>query len=370
MAFPDGWQYRVPLTISSTYVDSLLSDFTVIVHEDMLPAAVWSDALDGGGDLRFSSDESGSTQLACDVRIFDTTSEVCDVAVNVPSIASGTDTTIYMWFGKAGESQPSASDTYGQHNAYDSNYVGVWPLNENPSGTAPQMSDRTSNGNHGASVGSMTSGDSVVGPVGNALDFDGSDDFLSIGTDASLAMGTGDFSVSGFFKTSASSGYIYSRGRAYTGGKRYAFLVSSGGNLAGSIDDNTTVINIFSSSTYTDNQWHHGAFVRNSDTLYLYGDGTSDATPVTGANSLGSINEGAARIAAVQDARDSSISDHFTSLLDELRISNSARSAAWVKAEYNNLLNPASFISAGSITDLTATSSFPFALYYGGGLTV
>lgn len=56
------------------------------------------------------------------------------------------------------------------------------PFEEDPSGSAPQMLDWSSNGHHGTTQGSMTSGDLVAGQVGYALDFDGSDDKVTAGS--------------------------------------------------------------------------------------------------------------------------------------------------------------------------------------------
>jgi len=39
----------------------------------------------------------------------------------------------------------------------------------------------------------------------------------------------------------------------------------------------------------------------------------------------------------------------FNGLLDELRVSNTARSANWIATEYNNQSNPAAFFSVGAI---------------------
>jgi hypothetical protein len=38
----------------------------------------------------------------------------------------------------------------------------------------------------------------------------------------------------------------------------------------------------------------------------------------------------------------------FNGLLDELRVSNIARSAGWIATQYNNQSNPATFLSVGA----------------------
>src|SRR3972149_6042286 len=79
---------------------------------------------------------------------------------------------------------------------WSNGYAGVWHLREDPSGTAPQIKDSTSNANHGTSAGSMTSGDQVAGKVDGSLDFDGVDDLVSTPDNNSLDVGTNSFAYS------------------------------------------------------------------------------------------------------------------------------------------------------------------------------
>jgi len=74
-----------------------------------------------------------------------------------------------MYYGNGNASTDNATTTA----LWDSNYKGVWHMNEDPTGT---IYDSTSNGNDLSSAGSMTSGDLVEGHIGRAIDFDGSND--------------------------------------------------------------------------------------------------------------------------------------------------------------------------------------------------
>src|SRR5690606_26937076 len=57
-------------------------------------------------------------------------------------------------------------------------YVLYMPLEEDPSGSAPQMRDWVTDSLIGTSAGSMTSDDLVAGKVGKGLEFDGSNDCI------------------------------------------------------------------------------------------------------------------------------------------------------------------------------------------------
>jgi len=73
--------------------------------------------------------------------------------------------------------------TYGSHNVWNDNYVGVWHMNDDPTGT---VYDSTSNNNDGTSGGSMTSGDLIDLDYGKAIIFD-SNDYINVGTGTDLS---------------------------------------------------------------------------------------------------------------------------------------------------------------------------------------
>ena len=59
---------------------------------------------------------------------------------------------------------------------YNSNYLTNWTMAQDPSGSAPQLTDSTSNDKDGTATGTMTSADLVAGTIGMGIDFDGTDD--------------------------------------------------------------------------------------------------------------------------------------------------------------------------------------------------
>jgi hypothetical protein len=66
----------------------------------------------GGGDLRFSSDEAGTTQLACEVVTF--TKATGDVVwVKVPAVSTGA--LIYVWGDNTGAIQPAVDAAFGRN---------------------------------------------------------------------------------------------------------------------------------------------------------------------------------------------------------------------------------------------------------------
>ena len=81
-------------------VDTTQSDFPLVLTEACLPSEIFgvNGAQDGGGDIRFSSDADGTTQLACDVISFDQTNDTAEIVVSVASVSSSSNTSIWVWW--------------------------------------------------------------------------------------------------------------------------------------------------------------------------------------------------------------------------------------------------------------------------------
>jgi hypothetical protein len=95
-------------------------------------------------------------------------------------------------------------------NTWSGGYGLVLHLEQDPSGAAPQMYDSVSGTNIGTTQGSMTSGDLVATQIGNGLDFDGSDDAVSIPA-ANLALLGGSFTLRIIFNANPIGGGLLSQ---------------------------------------------------------------------------------------------------------------------------------------------------------------
>lgn len=205
--FPTDWQYKRSIAIDSGQKSGSPTGIVLTITHDSgiadangpLDADGTAPSQNGGGDIRCSSDAAGSTQIPVDVVSWvtdnDHASATCEIKVNFDDLSSDT---LYLWWKTtATDSQPAVTDTYGRNAVYSSgNHEAVWAMDEDPSGSAPQITDRTGNGCNGTSSGSMTSGDVVTGQVGDALDFDGTDDALTIATASNPLAGHTDVSFS------------------------------------------------------------------------------------------------------------------------------------------------------------------------------
>jgi len=196
MAFPTGWLRKCELVIQNGKIDDTLSNFPVLLTQTTLPAEMMDSDLratvaaqEDGGDIRFSSDEAGSSQLACEIvtwtQASDPANAVVEIHVEVPSIASGADTSIWVWYNTSGsDSQPAEDAAYGKEDTWDDGgndyFLMVQHLNEDPTDDGAQAIDSTQNDNDGTSGGTMDDNDLIPAKIGDGWDFDGNDDVVAL----------------------------------------------------------------------------------------------------------------------------------------------------------------------------------------------
>ena len=113
--------------------------------------------------------------------------------------------------------------------------------------------------------------------------FDGTDDYLKVASNASLALGTGDFTIECwvYFVFTSLQGGSNRRIFCLDDGGNFAdnlqILVNTGGGVAGDLFlySNTILGNLNTDIRFG---WHHIAVVRNSGTLDFYLDGVSKSS--------------------------------------------------------------------------------------------
>lgn len=360
--FPTDWGRRCALVIQSSEVVTTCSGFPILVTEDTLPSEMFDTdgsypAISGGGDIRFSTDEDGNTQLPCDIENFTTDNDpangTASIWVNVPTVSSGTNTTIYVWYNNPGESQPGKYDIYGKEAVWDSNYMMVQHMNQDPSGSAPQMLDSTSNNNKGTSVGTMLTEDLVDGQIDKALDFDGSDDFIDLPDDivTTAIIETNGLTISAWVKADT-SGTL----RAIAGQKPnpvYLYLSSGGIYISDSDKAQITLFNVEykhlqgTTTLNTTNKYHIvGTFNATDDQARIYVNGSLENTSI---GNSGKFLTGANISNYIASSDGGGGEDYwFNGTIDEVRFSSINRSSGWIETEYNNQNSPTTFIIEGA----------------------
>src|SRR3989344_5568263 len=352
-----SWAYRVKVTVLATKVDADLTDYPIYVNLANLPAGFHTNVNQTDArDIRVTTSD-GTTEVPREVLSYTAATDTGELHFK-GTVDGDTNTDFYIYYGNASATEPAIDATYGAENVWDSNYKLVQHLKEDPSGSAPQMLDSTSNDNDGTSAGTMLSEDSVGGQVGNALDFDGSNDYVDMGTDSSINP-TDIISFGGWFyinpTAAGNNGAIVhlittTRVVTPTGGYLMAFEDRPG------LGTNKIFVTITNGDgTYTqpdlDNAissagWYHLLATYNKDAggtdevkLYINGSlvATGDYSKTIGVSPSG-----------LKIGGSSTVCEYFNGIIDDVRISSTARSAEWISTEYNNQSSPATFYDVGS----------------------
>jgi len=199
--------------------------------------------------------------------------------------------------------------------------VGHWKMDEN-TGTTSTF-DSSTNNNTGTLTGSMTASDWIPGKFGSALDFDGSDDYVS--TTSTVNPGTSDFTLEQWINpTTLTCGCTTFGQEDGSGTGRTWVEVTSGGVvqsfLSGSIQS--------SGYTTTAKTWLHVALVHNNsaNTLSWYINGVpyNQNTGVSVESATGNF-----RIAASKNG------EYFNGKVDEVRIYNYVRTQSQIVEDMN-----------------------------------
>jgi len=329
MADLPGWnsENKIQITIDHTKIDSDLSHFPVTVFETHL-SEVFDELSDANRKKIAFTKADGTTELYAEIEKYDQTNEkaIWHVSASGWTISSSVDTIFYIYYDSAhADNTAHIGDVGERTEVWDSNFKMVQHMNQDPSGTAPQMVDSTSNDNDGTSGGSMTSADQVEGQIDGGLDFDGGDDYIDCGSNVSLDVSEITWEM------------WIKRGETSSGDER-ALIGGNGSNgeYSWQLDPNGAserqqfiVCNgdaAYSSTNINDRNWHHVAVTRAADnTVTFYLDGSTDGTGSVGVKS--DYN-------GIKIGRGHSAYPEFKGIIDEVHISGTVRSAAWIKADY------------------------------------
>lgn len=129
----------------------------------------------------------------------------------------------------------------------------------------------------------------VSGQTGEALNFDGVDDRVDLGTTLGN-FGTGNFTFETWFKTSATGDRAIVSKRVSCAAGNFWNLRLINGTLHFEVYGTGGISTQSHLSTYNDGIWHHVACVRNNNTHSLYVDGVQVAQNFTGSGADAPFN--------------------------------------------------------------------------------
>ena len=147
-----GEKYYHTITIDHTKVPANVTNMSVILtaanfNNDIKTLGGGSAPRTDGGDIRFCSDVALANPLAFDLISYTQNATPAnaqvEIVVNVGTVSSTVDTVIYVTWGDSTLTKLSASDTYGQYNAYKSGFKFWCPMRDDPD--TSHVKDRTTN---------------------------------------------------------------------------------------------------------------------------------------------------------------------------------------------------------------------------------
>jgi hypothetical protein len=213
------------------------------------------------------------------------------------------------------------SSAYSEHTQDFScgSLVGYWKFDETSGSTAY---DSSGNGNNGNVNGSTW----TTGRVGNALSFDGSNDYVEVQNSPSLNS-TQEITVMTWINASSQQTYAWPRiaCKMFWLNSGWCFLVKNDSRVLRweIYTPNQRVVN--GTTNILDNQWHHVAGTYDKNNLTIYVDGIFEANLTENADMINNN---------INLTIGSSGSQWFKGSIDEVKIYNRALSAEEIRNEY------------------------------------
>jgi hypothetical protein len=286
-----------------------------------------------GYDIGFYADSGGTTKLKWEVEKYNGTVGQLIAWVKIPSVSSSTDTVFYLMYGDSAINT-NQSDPL---NTWDSNFKGVYHLRD---GTTLSGADSTSLGNTL----------SINGATANSGLIDGA---TSAGTNQSLGRGSTAHNsvtatVSAWIKATTATGRI--AGLDQNGSTHSQELAIDGSNKAVAYAyDRVNGERICTGTTsVTTGTWHYVAGTWDGTTGRVYLDGSLDGSIGSCTSIFAEFTSPNMEIGGHSTSGPAPTTAYFSGSIDEVRLSYLARSANWIKTDYNNQSSPGTFIAMGS----------------------
>lgn len=343
MSWLSSWKHRIKLTIDHTKVASDLTWFPVMVR---LSASCGSNAQDltkvfdelGSNSLKIAFTDSSGNQLFCEIEKWDAAGEEAILWVSKAGwvISSSADTVFYLYYGSTHADNSEYVGVEGStpgKAVWDSSFVLVDHMKDgaDTSHTADSLGV-----NNGAKKGANEP-IQAAGKAGNGQSFDGSDDKIDYG-DGSALHSVGDLTLEAVVNVPNATGHrrIISKSEnspwwlgyelsVYDANNKIEFIAGNGGPTAGG------GVGWTSTGVLQAGQYYHiaGRYDRSENLAEIYLNGAFDSSRNTAV--IGETNN------HLYIGISQNINLFQKGVMDEIRISSSARSAAWITATYNTL---------------------------------
>jgi hypothetical protein len=333
-----GYSFKRSITVDHTKVPNTdRTNFPMLVNGTYS----WLATVANGGNLQsssgfdvcYASDSAGSTGLPYDTDHWTATSGDAGYWVLVPTIATGSDTVIYIFYGNSSITTTQANPTA----VWGPDYKTVYHLGN---GTTLSLADSGITGNLLTQTGTVGAAAGMIG--GSALFTSGN--YLS-NTGLGYPIATTTRVMSMWMKfTSLSSGIrIAGYGSAGVQGEDFRWEWTSP-NFSLSIGNGSKF------GTWSqDTNWHYVVAVFSGTTnanITIYMDGALFGS--TSSVNVWTLNTPGCCVALSGSAG----SSQFPGNIDEFRIRTGSETADWIATEYNNQNSPSTFYTISGPTSI------------------
>ncbi|MEM2118870.1 MAG: M14-type cytosolic carboxypeptidase, partial [Candidatus Bathyarchaeia archaeon] len=332
------WQYRRTITIDRTKVSGTQTDFPVLI--ELTDSSLIGKAQADGDDFLFT--DMSNAKLDHEIELYDNSIGRLVVWVRLPLLSSTTDTVLYMYYGN-----PNCGSQQSVAAVWDASYKMVLHLKE----AAGVQYDSTINSNNGVPQNGVFQG--VPGKIDGADTFDGSNDYVQVSHSGTLTGYTTAFTASFWIRLEDTNRRQVILNKYDTAGNQRGWFIEYN-----PVDRPTRPFGFYASQDGVNYREWYASFVPTAGVWYY-------VTVVWEANVVPRFFINGAQVTTVGSFTLSSIYNnagtplfigrcpynnarYFKGSLDEIRISNPARSASYIQTSYNNQLNPATFYSLGA----------------------
>ena len=337
--YDSDWQYRQKITINHTKVPSDQTNFPVLITEANIDTKIFTNAKDGGADIRFTVDD-GRTEIPREIELFDKGNSKMAIWAKT-DLSSTVDTVLYIYYGNPDAAEPPRAGEFGAENVWDGNFVGVWHKNDETTST---ILDSTASANHGNKTGPNQPVE-TDGKINKAQDFD-EDLNWYINCENEVYISS-PYTIEAWVKVPPNPEYYTTRylldlGALFEDWPKFSpHYGNTNKPLIFLGQDNYR----YGTSDISDNQWHHIVFIVTGDwqndilNAKIYINGVEESyyfTLYTGdpVPPSANIHIGSGR---------------FQGLIDEVRVSSGIeRSADWITTSYNTQNSPSTFYSVAA----------------------
>ncbi len=310
--FNEEWYFRKALEIDYTKVDEDLTDFPIAVQFNPTDN-IYSNTNSDGSDIRFT-DKNGNA-LKYEIEKWDETG-TSTAWVKIPTISANASTTVYIYYGN-----PSASDAQTPSEVWDDGFNTIQHLNATSSDL---FLDSTSNNHDG--TGSGTSLLPIDGKIAGGFDFDGSADYIY--APSSNSMDVDYITVEAWIRSDSPADSIHRGivGRDDETNRNWRLGKRNENDIQFSVwvsDAEQLVLD----GTALDGELTYIVGTYDGSDVRLYKDNVEIGTPV---EIVGVIDKDTVDLEIGRNELDR----EWDGMIDEIRVSNVARSTAWLKASY------------------------------------